>query len=374
LDASKQVRGEYIMVSHNNRKNGYSLSILMVALLAISVAAAVLLPVMTKKRDSETNISYHVQRCIVSENAASFASGTACYAAATGLSNGATKDYSTILYYLNGDNSAYSNAASKIIGNACDAGDIDACDVFIQRCANNSANCDSNSVNNVDLGDYLRLTVPNAGSTYIMEKAGEYYIHNVTNFVTLINDTCQEDPSREACSIYATSYSETYSFNSATATNYLVTTGTTPGLDVSNGSYFHIAAGASGDACNKSGYFTTNLNHITDMLDIKGAVKSVSISANQRDGAIKGLVSFDGRNNWCKAAGTTWNCNIANADLANGLTTGNTIAEIQTGLTNYILPEGRTSFDFAFYLASANAGACQQVDITSLTINYHKAR
>lgn len=102
---------------------------------------------------------------------------------------------------------------------------------------------------------------------------------------------------------------------------------------------------------------TSDTNHI-DLTDID-IINSCTISgATPANTSIKALVSFDGRTTWKKWGGSSWATHTGG--LAN-LQTGNTIAEIQSGFSNFDVTD-ESYIDFAFDLSTTNSGVTPEID------------
>ena len=81
--------------------------------------------------------------------------------------------------------------------------------------------------------------------------------------------------------------------------------------------------------------------------------------------SIKGLISFDSRLTWKKWNGASW---LAHTGGLTNLQTGNTIDQIQTGLTGYHVNGAGTYLDFAFDLATTYSGSTPEID--QITVDY----
>jgi len=111
-------------------------------------------------------------------------------------------------------------------------------------------------------------------------------------------------------------------------------------------------------------YITTssgnNIN-LVNITEVNSCSITVTIPSNT---TISGLVSFDARATWSKWGGSSW---ATHTDGLDNLQTGNTIAEIQTGLNNLTITD-ETYLDFAFDFASTNSSASPSID--QITLNY----
>lgn len=194
-----------------SRKRGYALSILMVALVVISIGVAAAVPILSMKKDTFANTSKYVKECIADQNADDLNS-TACAGAVDALTKGFNKDYESVLYYLN--NSTYTTNALKVIRASCDAGGGRACNVFLDRCAVDSSQCDIADSSN-DLDYYLKLASSDVslGKSYLLTKGLEYYLQGMSGFNNIINAACNGDMTRTACGIAAETKTMAYNFN-----------------------------------------------------------------------------------------------------------------------------------------------------------------
>ena len=351
----------------NKKKKGYSLAFLMIAFLVISVGIALLAPMMFTKKDTYTNTSEYVKQCIVNESAASIITSPhsiACEGAIKGLTNNNKKDYETALLYLN--DATYSDEASLVIGAGCDDGAEEACNVFIHRCVNNSGNCDNQSTSNVDLGDYLRsVSGSSLGVTYLESELINYYNQGMTNLNNTITTICAADVTNISCLVGGISATATYTITSA-FTNDFSSSG-----DIS---FTETEINLPTEGSQTEGYFvTTDTNQITDIM---GGITSFSVSpstASQPTGTlVKGLISFDGRTTWVKWDGDSWETESTDLSTYDFETNGNTIDEIQTGLTNYTTGSS-ASLDFVFWLQS-NAAGDETSSINSVTVTFFRER
>jgi hypothetical protein len=111
-------------------------------------------------------------------------------------------------------------------------------------------------------------------------------------------------------------------------------------------------------------YVTTGSNNI-DMTDISQIISCTITNSQPTNTNIKGLVSFDNRSTWSKHDSSSWTTH--SGGLAN-LQTGNTIAEIEAGLSSLVKPEGATYLDFAFDLVTVSGSSTPTLD--QITVNY----
>ena len=111
-------------------------------------------------------------------------------------------------------------------------------------------------------------------------------------------------------------------------------------------------------------YVTTSDNNQIDLSNVS-EINSITITKTEpTNTSIKALVSFDDRTTWKKWNGSSWETHTGGLD---NLQTGNTITEIETGLTNYdILSE--TYLDFSFDLSTTDSSVTP--DISQIDINY----
>lgn len=198
-------------MSRYSKRKGYALSILMVALVVISIGVAAAIPLLSMKKDTLANTSKYVKECIVDQSASNL-STTACAGAVDGLTKGFNKDYESVLYYLS--IATYRNRALNIIKASCDEGGGRACDIFIDRCAVSSSSCNlSSSVN--DLYNYITMTSSdvNDGKSYLVTRGADFYLQRMSNFNTSVKNACNGDMTRMACDIAAETKTMTYNLN-----------------------------------------------------------------------------------------------------------------------------------------------------------------
>lgn len=116
-------------------------------------------------------------------------------------------------------------------------------------------------------------------------------------------------------------------------------------------------------------YVTTNTNQIPLYTGTVGSVKTINSIAftttTPTNTGIKMLVSFDGRTTWKKWNGSSWATHTGG--LSN-LSTGNTLAEVVTGLTAYSVQVADTFLDLAWDLSTSDASVTPSIDAVS--INY----
>jgi len=147
-------------------------------------------------------------RCIIDENASDLGSPS-CKRVINKCSNDKTGICKKLLFYT--DDGVHSEEALSILGNICSKGGENACDILINRCIENSSNCEilgkSYSIKN-----YLAMksNVKNTGKTVMYKKLKTYYDKDVDNIVSSVIQTCINDKSSMACQIFT---SKTYSFN-----------------------------------------------------------------------------------------------------------------------------------------------------------------
>jgi len=163
-----------------------------------------------KEQEKEVAVGKDVIRCIIDENASNLNS-PACKRVISRCSNDTTSSCKKLLFYS--DDGIHSEEALSILGNICGKGGEKACDILINRCIENSANCEifgkSYSVKN-----YLAMKADakNTGKTVMYKKLKNYYEKDVDNIVSNVIQTCMTDKSSMACQIFT---SKTYEFNSS---------------------------------------------------------------------------------------------------------------------------------------------------------------
>ena len=109
-------------------------------------------------------------------------------------------------------------------------------------------------------------------------------------------------------------------------------------------------------------YVTTSDNNQITLSGI-GDINSCTITATVAGGtSIKSLVSFDGRATWEKWGGSSWATHTGGLD---NLQTGNTTAEIQTGLSGLAITD-EEYVDFAFDLSTENSSLTPSIDQITL--------
>jgi hypothetical protein len=98
---------------------------------------------------------------------------------------------------------------------------------------------------------------------------------------------------------------------------------------------------------------------------IKNKIYSFDINYKEPNNTkIKWLVSFDGRATWKKWDGNDW----ASVNESSGIENinfsviGNTSAEVEKGLSNYILKQGENSFDFAVEFLSTDETSTPSIE------------
>lgn len=389
-------------MSEYSKQKGYALAILMVVLVVVSVALAVSLPQFSKKKDSLTNTSSYVKSCIVDNSGDK--TKAPCVTTLTNLNNGNTKDYDSLLYYLKcGDtgetctSATYHSNALLMAKAACDAGVSSMCRVIADRCGTGLTNGCSEMFTYAGSGATGATNVENLAETYFNlgmstvdtalqsncpanNKLCNVFINcpsNTSNPTcsSIMSDCITNITTKTSCNLYTTTATKTYDINSANISAYSAAAGTNPAKLV----YTATSRNITSANCGKNAYFTTlDSSQISDILGGVGGIKSFSVTSSigsTNPGTIYGLVSFDGRNNWCKCSGgtncssPTWDCTKTVTDVS----TGNTPTQLANGLTNYVLPSGKTHLDFAFYLKT-KATTCDTVSISQVTVNYLKAK
>lgn len=194
----------------NSRRRGYALSILLIALLVISIVFVAAIPLFSKKKDTYTNTSAYVKECVEGGDP----DATSCTNSVTGLERGIDKDYESIMYYIyNSGSATYKEAALAVAKTACNSGTEKACNILLDRCVADSNDCNIADSDN-DLYYYLTTTDSNAGKTYLADKGEEYYLQRMTTFNDDIKDICNSSINYMACDIATNQKTMTYNFNS----------------------------------------------------------------------------------------------------------------------------------------------------------------
>ncbi|MDP1620215.1 MAG: hypothetical protein Q8M12_04425, partial [bacterium] len=119
---------------------------------------------------------------------------------------------------------------------------------------------------------------------------------------------------------------------------------------------------------NNPKYITTSDTSHFNLSGIANINSAIVTKTEPTNTSIKGLVSFDGRATWQKWSGSAW---LVQSGGLDDLQNGNSVAEIQTGLTNFTVPEGVTSVDFAFDLTTTDPAITPSID--NIAINYSTA-
>ena len=239
------------------KKKGYALSALMIALLVISLAIVVAIPVLSIKKDTFTNTSVYVKDCIAKEGTSDLNS-TACTGAITGLTKGFNKDYESVLYYLN--DATFTADTLKIVKESCDDGGERACIILLDRCASGSDvftadTCDISGIEN-DLNNYITMPssdTSNLGKTYLATKGVEYYLHRMTNFNNVVETVCNADMTTMACDIAAETKTKIYNLNSPQRSDFYESNSTT-GTQFHDGIVDLMPDGSSGPIAYGWGY------------------------------------------------------------------------------------------------------------------------
>lgn len=120
----------------------------------------------------------------------------------------------------------------------------------------------------------------------------------------------------------------------------------------------------------QSYYVTTATGSQIDTSDISKIVTCAITFSQPANTLVHGLVSFDGRANWQKWNGSAWvfEVNAAGLGAYDFIVNGNTMAQIQTGLTNLTL-NGSLTLDFVFGLSTTDVLVTPSVDQVTITDN-----
>jgi len=161
-----------------------------------------------KDQETKTSAGKDIIRCIIDENASDLGS-PACKRVINICSNDKTGICKKLLFYT--DDGVHSEEALSLLGNICGKGGENACEILINRCIENSLNCEilgkSYSIKN-----YLSMKADakNTGKTVMYKKLKNYYDKDVDNIVSSVIQTCITDKSSMACQIFT---SKIYAFN-----------------------------------------------------------------------------------------------------------------------------------------------------------------
>ncbi len=159
-------------------------------------------------KNTEKAIGKDIIRCIIDENAANLNS-PACKRVMSNCSSNNTAFCKKLLFYS--DDGVHSDDALSMLGNICSKGGEAACDIIINRCIENNANCEILD-KPYSIKNYLSMKAEtkNTGKIVMYKKIKKYYEKDVDNIVNSVINTCLDDKNSMACEIFT---SKIYEFN-----------------------------------------------------------------------------------------------------------------------------------------------------------------
>ena len=156
------------------------LIILVVASTLMVATAAVI----SARLKASTNVSSYISTCVV-KDAANLAKPS-CIAAVKGCQSGIKNDCSAIFSYI--DN--YPTQTYALAKAICDQGGDAACNFLMDKCNENSANCNMTGSNDLDYYLGLLPTDINKGRAYIETLGAYYYNQGMANFKSFVSAKC----------------------------------------------------------------------------------------------------------------------------------------------------------------------------------------
>ena len=163
-----------------------------------------------RNQNAENATGKDIIRCVIDENASDLNS-PACKRVIKKCSNDQTGFCKKLLFYS--DDGVHSEEILSMLGNICSKGGEKACDILINRCIENSSNCEILGKSYI-IKNYLAMksSAKNTGKSVMYKKLKNYYDKDVDNIVDSVIQTCMTDKNSMACQIFT---SKTYEFNSA---------------------------------------------------------------------------------------------------------------------------------------------------------------
>lgn len=198
-------------IDMQKRSKGFTLSEIVVTMAVLAIFLAVVLPLFTVQKNF-TGTDKDAADCVIKEGAASLTS-TACATALSKCVRNKSNACNTLLNLA----STYSDPSMTVLGEACNQGGKQACSLLINRCIDNSANCDVAN-ETYDIHNYLAWKADNTGLTSA-QVAAKDLMYNllkekmnlaVENIADRVIDDCRADSTSMACTLLG---HKVYNFN-----------------------------------------------------------------------------------------------------------------------------------------------------------------
>jgi len=183
-------------------KQGFTLSEILITMAVLAIFAAVVIPLFTIQKNF-TGRDKDAADCVIKEGAASLTS-TACAAALSKCERNKGNTCNTLLNLVG----SYSDPALTVLGQACDNGGKQACGILINRCIDDSDNCDIAS-ETYDIHEYLARQADNTALTEAQINSKDLMYNllkakmdlGVSNLYNRAMADCQADSASMACTL-----------------------------------------------------------------------------------------------------------------------------------------------------------------------------
>ena len=177
-------------------KKGFTFAEMLITIAVLSIFLAVILPLITIQKNF-TGMDKDAADCVVKEGAADLNS-VACSAALSKCQRDKGNTCNTLLNLV----SAYSDSALTVLGEACTNGGKQACDILINRCIDNSANCEV-ADETYDIQNYLALaaTDTSTGKETMYNLLKSKMELGISNIGDRVVTACSADSTSMACKL-----------------------------------------------------------------------------------------------------------------------------------------------------------------------------
>lgn len=202
------------MGKQEHRKYGFSMGEVMVTMLLVTIFLAVTAPIITKQV-LYSGVNPKTATCIAADAGNSLA--VSCVDTIIEAKRNKAASLKSLFYFAGEGSSANQEAALSIISDTCGSGGTESCEYLINRCMNDSNNCDVTD-KTYDIYKYLLMDADstNEGKIYIYQKLKQYLADGIeSNFISPITTACADttncvDGGCMACKLIN---SKTYDFN-----------------------------------------------------------------------------------------------------------------------------------------------------------------
>ena len=206
-------------------KAGFSFAEMLIAMMIVCVVVAASLPFITLRK-TLFGTHQNSDACIVEEGGNTLSA--ACQQAIVDCEYNRGNSCASVIFLAS--NPTYADTAKNVLKEACTQGSKKACDYFIEKCAENAANCSIDGTNNNnDLRHFLAINANDTGKgkSYIYTAVKKWFTDDIPNIVTEVKDACSANADSIACKMMS---QKIYNFNRFERSNFVeenAITGTT---------------------------------------------------------------------------------------------------------------------------------------------------